>query len=560
MNVIFDKIYIFDVVKKEAYSTEFKKGVNIITSSDIDGTDRGKSVLLRSLYHALGADSHFDSKWGEKDKVYILSFKVDDKDFSIYRSQKLFKIFNAKVDLIFTTIHRSELADFFGNLFNFSIWLPQKNTNQLVIAPPAYSFLLNFLDQDEYIGTKFNSFKSLAQFSNFKLNVIYSHLGIYNKEYFELVKHKEELEFEIKSKKEEIEELIKMKDRTNLILEGFSCPETSSALENELNIETQKYSSLINEMNLVRNKLVDLRNQLVEQNITLSQISKFEIKEEKEIKTILKSKVCPECHSVLDSTLELRSKRYNHIDNALSLKDAIKTENAHIEDEILKNEGIYSNLTLALEEHNKKICKNKKEIKDYIKFRGLNKLIDDINNDLIINSRIIDSTKEALKPLKKEFKSVKDKMKSVDENYYYLIDKLKIRFNLNELEADSYEQLSKNFCASGSNKPLSTVIWYLTLNDLKRKFNPEGTTFPMVFDSPNNAETDQEKKQALVEYIMESSDKFSQLIVSAIGFSEKDYSINSNINIKVLENEKYSLLNSEMYVHNYELLQCMNDA
>ena len=547
MNVIFDKIYIFDVVKKEAYSTEFKKGVNVITSSDIDGTDRGKSVLLRSLYHALGADSHFDSKWGEKDKVYILFFKVDDKDFSIYRSQKLFKIFNAKGALIFTTIHRGELADFFGNLFNFSIWLPQKDTNQLVIAPPAYSFLLNFLDQDEYIGTKFNSFKSLAQFSNFKLNVIYSHLGIYNKEYFELVKQKEELELEIKSKEEEKEELIKIKDRTSLILDGFSCPETSSALENELNIETQKYSSLINEMNSVRNKLVDLRNQLVEQNITLSQISKFEKKEEKEIKTILKSKVCPECHSVLDSTLELRSKRYNHIDNALSLKDAIKTEKAHIEDEILKNEGIYSNLALALEEHDKKICKNKKEIKDYIEFRGLNKLIDEINHDLTINSRIIDSTKKAL-------------IKSVNENYYYLIDKLKIRFNLNELEADNYEQLSKNFCASGSNKPLSTVIWYLTLNDLKQKFNPEGITFPMVFDSPNNAETDQEKKRALVEYIMESSDKFSQLIVSAIGFSKKDYSINSNINIKVLENEKYSLLNSEMYVQNYELLQCMNDA
>ncbi|WP_314982683.1 hypothetical protein, partial [uncultured Veillonella sp.] len=59
---------------------------------------------------------------------------------------------------------------------------------------------------------------------------------------------------------------------------------------------------------------------------------------------------------------------------------------------------------------------------------------------------------------------------------------------------------------------------------------------------------------------MESSDQFSQLIVSAIGFSEKDYSINSNINITVLENEKYSLLNNEMYVQNYELLQCMNDA
>ena len=508
----------------------------------------------------MGADSRFDSKWGENDKVYILFFKVGDKAFSIYRSQKLFKIFDAKGVLIFTTIHRSKLAEFFGELFNFSIWLPKKDTKQLVIAPPAYSFLLNFLDQDEYNGTSFDSFKSLAQFSSFKLNVIYSHLGVYNKEYFELIKHKEELELEIKNKNEEKKELTKMKDRTNLILDGFSCPETSSALENELNIETQKYSLLINEMNSVRNKLVGLRKQLLEQNITLSQISKFEKKEEKEIKTILKSKVCPECHSVLKSTLELRSKRYNYIDNALSLKDAIKTENAFIEEEILENEGIYSKLASDLKEHDKKICKNKKEINDYIKLRGLNKLIDEINCDLININETIGSTNKALEPLKKEANSVKDKIKSVNEKYYYLIDELKIRFKLNELEVDNYDQLSKNFCASGSNKPLSTVIWYLTLNDLKQKFNPEGIKFPMVFDSPNNAETDQEKKRALIEYIMESSGQFNQLIVSAIGFSKEDYRINSNININVLENEKYSLLNSEMYNQNFELLKRMNDA
>ena len=31
MNVIFDKIYIFDVVKEEAYSTEFKKRIKFCT-------------------------------------------------------------------------------------------------------------------------------------------------------------------------------------------------------------------------------------------------------------------------------------------------------------------------------------------------------------------------------------------------------------------------------------------------------------------------------------------------------------------------------------------------
>lgn len=276
MDIKFNSIYIFDVKKEEAYTMNFEEGINIITSSDIDGTDRGKSVLLRSLYHSLGADAHFDSKWNESDKIYILKFEVQDNIYSIYRSGQLFKVFDSNEKLVFRTIHRDELAIFLGELFKFVIYLPDRIKAQLTIAPPAYSFLFNFLDQDKYDGTSFESFKNLRQFSNFKLNVIYSHLGIYNKNYFELIKQKEEFDLKIKSKKDEIDELNKMKDRTNLILDGFSCPETTEALENELSLETKEYSRLINEMNIIRNKLVDLRNQLEEQNIILKQLSKSE--------------------------------------------------------------------------------------------------------------------------------------------------------------------------------------------------------------------------------------------------------------------------------------------
>lgn len=560
MNVKFNKIYIFDIKTEEAYTLSFKEGVNLITSSDVDGTDRGKSVLLRSLYHALGADSHFDTKWNEKTKIYILVFEVNNTEYSIYRSQHLFKIFDSNEKLIYTTIHRSELAEFLGELFDFVIYLPDKNTKQLTIAPPVYSYLLNYLNQDQYDGTKFNSFKNLAQFSNFKTNVIYSHLGVYNKDYFELIKNMEELEIEIKNKKDEINDLIKMKNRTNKMLDGFSCPETTEALENELCIETKKYSELLNEMNIVRNKLVELRNQLEEQNIALSQMSKFEKKQEKQIKIIMKSKVCPECNSILNDTLTIRSKKYNQIDNVLNLKDTIKIENARIQEDILKYEKEYSDLVNILDEHNKKIYKNQKEINNYTKFKGLNNLIDEINSDLISNNETIAKTTENLKPIKKEIKKVHELVKSIDEEYFKMIEKLKTKFNLNELEVESYKQLSRNFCASGSNKPLSTVIWYLTLNDLKHEFNPSGTTFPMVFDSPNNAETDQLKKHALVQYILDSSNKFNQTIISAIGFKEEDYTINTKINIEILNNEKYSLLNKKTYDENFEILMRMNDA
>lgn len=411
MDIKFNSIYIFDVKKEEAYTMNFEEGINIITSSDIDGTDRGKSVLLRSLYHSLGADAYFDSKWNESDKIYILKFEVQDNIYSIYRSRQLFKIFDSNEKLVFRTIHRSELAIFLGELFNFAIYLPNRIKDQLIIAPPAYSFLFNFLDQDKYDGTSFESFKNLRQFSNFKLNVIYSHLGIYNKNYFELIKQKEEFDLKIKSKKDEIDELNKMKDRTNLILDGFSCPETTEALENELSLETKEYSRLINEMNIIRNKLVDLRNQLEEQNIILKQLSKTETKKEKELKKILKDKVCPECHSILNDTLELRSKRYNYVDNIFNLRDEIKIENINVQEEISKNEKIYSDLVLALDKHNEKICKNKKEIDDYTRFKGLNKFIDEINSDLIVNVEEIDTIENNLKPIKKEIKKIKDKKK-----------------------------------------------------------------------------------------------------------------------------------------------------
>ena len=93
INIIFKKIIIFDTFEEKAVSMKFMTGINIITSSEINGTDRGKSVLLRSLYHSLGADAFFDSKWNEKSKIYILFFMVDNLEYCIYRSQQFFKIF-----------------------------------------------------------------------------------------------------------------------------------------------------------------------------------------------------------------------------------------------------------------------------------------------------------------------------------------------------------------------------------------------------------------------------------------------------------------------------------
>ncbi len=117
--------------------------------------------------------------------------------------------------------------------------------------------------------------------------------------------------------------------------------------------------------------------------------------------------------------------------------------------------------------------------------------------------------------------------------------------------------MSRNFNASGSNKNIATVIWYLTVLTLRNEFNPQAIVYPTVMDSPNNVETDDIKRQLLLEYILDSSTH--QLILSSIGFEPSEFE-NKNINLIVLENDKYSLLIEEDYKKYYDFMTKLCDA
>ena len=160
--LIFNKLYIFSSPDKMARVIEFAAGKTMITSNSIDGTNRGKSAIMKSLYHAMGADCSFDDKWDDSGKVYILRFFVDSIEFYIFRQSNLFKLFDANKNVIFKTISRRELSEQLNNIFNFAVKLPaRQNSNseateddeesqRLEITPPAYNYLLYFVDQDGF--------------------------------------------------------------------------------------------------------------------------------------------------------------------------------------------------------------------------------------------------------------------------------------------------------------------------------------------------------------------------------------------------------------------------
>ena len=555
MNVIFKKIYIFDILTKKAFVTSFEKGVNIVTSSSIDGTDRGKSVLLRSLYHVMGADAHFDKKWKNEDKVYLLEFFVDNKKYFIYRHRKLFKVFNDLIQILFQTSSRTELSEFLGEIWSFEIFLPNRNTEKLEIAPPAYTYVMNFLDQDYYDGTNFNSFKSLGQYRNFKPDVIYSQLGIYDKSYFERVKIKQNLFERINDSKESYKKSDEMKGKVSNLLENVVVPENLEELERELSIRSKEYNDILHSMNEFRYKLTNLRNEKYELEIALNQIERFKNSKEKEVKFILETDICPECHSILNDTTDLRSKRYNSIETSIYISDSIYEDIEQISKVISKIESSYREFSNRLESYKKNINSVQEEIKNYTSYIGLNELYNSLNLELFSELQLQEELKDRIENIEEELKKVSEIKADINNKYYEMVDSQVLRFGLNELEESQYKAINRVFCASGSNKPISTVIWYFILNNLKVCFNKKSLKLPMVLDSPKNAEMDYDKEQALIEYILENSSNYTQLIFSSIGFERTKFIFEGEIKIIELKNDKYQLLNSETFKEYKDILE-----
>lgn len=555
MNVIFKKIYIFDILTKKAFVTSFEEGVNVVTSSSIDGTDRGKSVLLRSLYHVMGADAHFDKKWKNEDKVYLLEFLVDNKKYFIYRHRKLFKVFNDLIQILFQTSSRTELSEFLGEIWSFKIFLPNRNTEKLEIAPPAYTYVMNFLDQDYYDGTNFNSFKSLGQYQNFKPDVIYSQFGIYDKNYFERVKNKQNLFERINESKDSYKKADEMKEKVSNLLENVVVPENLQELERELSIRSKEYNDILNSMNAFRYKLTNLRNEKYELEIALNQIEKFKNNKEKEIKVILETDICPECHSVLNDTTDLRSKRYNSIEDSLYISDSIYEDIEKISKEIFQIESSYREFSNRLESYKKNINSAQEEIKNYTSYMGLNELYNSLNLELFNELQLQEELKDRIENIEEELKKVLEIKADINKKYYEMVDRQVLRFGLNELDESQYKAINRVFCASGSNKPISTVIWYFILNNIKTCFNKKSLKLPMVLDSPKNAEMDYDKEQALIEYILENSSNYTQLIFSSIGFERTKFIFEGEIKIIELKNDKYQLLNSETFKEYEDILE-----
>jgi hypothetical protein len=318
------------------------------------------------------------------------------------------------------------------------------------------------------------------------------------------------------------------------------------SLQIEIEKSKEEYIKIIDKLVKGKKALLKYRNSREDLIISISEINDDKRSMDKYIKKIVKHE-CPQCHSVIQDNLDMRVSFYSSIEDIMYMKAEIEENLSNIERKITLEETRYSEQLELLRIYENKVNLNNKEIEDVLKYKGYVKIRESIVKELgELQLEIHTKEEELIGPCKTK-KKYDEAKKKVNEKFKELMIADKYRFGLEEIDENKIVDIKSNIIAGGSNKPIATVICYMNLLKLRKQFNPDAIIFPIVLDSPNNVETDDEKRIELLQYLFDVVDKDAQLIVSNLGFDNAEF-LNEEIDsVMELMNDKYELLSEDDY-------------
>ena len=271
---------------------------------------------------------------------------------------------------------------------------------------------------------------------------------------------------------------------------------------------------------------------------------------------------CPECGSFLEKPILFKSRRYNLAEDIVGIKTDIQRSIVDIKAKIAAEEHHYAELLDILRQYESSLKLNTTEIDDILKFKGLCEVRNGVSEEFRATLANLERVLSVLSDLTKKIKAVNKRKKNIENRYYEMLIQAKAQFGLNEINTEQFKSLKRTFSASGSDRCIATIIWHCVIIQLRNEFNPSAIKFPVVFDSPNNVESDDEKTEALLKYLLENSELSMQFIFSGIGFDTNEFmaKFEKPMNVIILSNEQYHLLCEEDFMKYRELLDAFCNA
>ncbi|MEA4998146.1 MAG: hypothetical protein VB087_02030 [Candidatus Limiplasma sp.] len=552
--LIMKALYIFFPKEEKGKFVAFVNGKNVITTASVDGNNMGKTTILKCIYHTLGADCKFDAMWPVKDVITIVIADVNGNEYQFYRHDKLHRVYHAS-SLLYEATHKHDLGAFLEKQFGLAVYLPNRSGQELELAPPAYSYVLNYLDKPT--GPYFSSFEGMGEYPAAKETVIYNHLGAFDASYYHIKREHEQLTSEKSKAEEKLAMLQGMISRISSEIIETDYSSNMVALQQEVDSISRTYSQLVSTMSKLKRNIVDLSNKRITLQKQLDDLHTEQRATVAGIEKMNTSHQCPRCQSVLDDLGKLRAIGYNQQAAMLIMHDELDFQ-------IIELNRMLENLQMQYKEKLAEVNRYKSQLQnaqnyshDLVRQEGAIQIRDEFVSEADALFLAIEGLKEKLKALDKDLRVYQTRIRELNDEYYPLMKEAFTRFALQEVDDSKIQKITSAFVATENNMRLVTLIWLYTLLRLKAKYNPSAMVLPILIDSPSYGELDDAKEDELWKFLFTLPMPNAQLIITKLSFPESLRNQYSVENVIHLQNQKYQMLNSEDYKKHLGILEAL---
>lgn len=528
-SLVFRELWILSKAEKAGINLSLGPNVNLL----IGENDVGKSTLIKSLYHCLGADTPQinNTVWKKANPIYCVKFEVANKVYHVIRDEKYFGVFDADKRLISRHVNvggANGIAKFINKLLGFDIELERQVNGKLGIAGPAFYFLPFYVDQDEGWSTSWSSFVGLKQFSNYRKLMLDYHLGVRPQSYYDAKKR--EIEFQeqldvIQSERLSMQAARNSVEKRKMLTQVDLDP---AAFRAEMEAVVDQYNGIYAQQQDVLSRLKDIRNQRnaieTELDVLRKAISELEsdyrYSESPETPDVVG---CPTCGTEFCNSFVERFGILDDIDHCHALVDQWLKRRSDITVQLQQVEDEYKQVSSQLQEVEATLARKKENVtlSELIASEGMKEMINTLNTDIQgmldreegLNNQLTQNA-EGLKVDSARKKEIVTWYKARMKEYLNAL-------NVGVLSEDDYKSLDKQIKnnALGSDLPRALLAQYFAFLSTMNQFN-SFVLCPMLIDSPFQQEQDSTNRKAILDFIVSKKLLDQQMILATVSVEE----------------------------------------
>lgn len=509
----FLRLYLLSREKQRAFKVEFGPNANVIQAPN----GFGKSVLLKSLYEAFGAEPHrVDNRWKSERAVTAVEFAIDGVVQTIVKLEGIYAIFDEAGTLQFQTSSvTSELSPYLANMLDFRL-LMMNQRDEVLVPPPAYAFAPYYVDQDKSWTEPWRPFSKMY-LPKSTLTLAEYHSGLKPNSYYiaradrdRLSRDKEEVELRRRGLANAVDHLAKLAPglTLHLTLSDFK-EETERLLKESQQLHEREVEH--------REKLAELADVRALWSAQLA-IARAALKELDEAFTSSTSQPvdveCPSCGEHYSNDIAARFNIAADSESLIGVVQQALEELRKVDAEIKKAELNISAIAEAVVRVQSVLSARRSEISlgDVVASEGRNVATRVLYQHIGEADEAIRQLAELIEKRGAEMSLLLDKerQKSIISYYSGQLERVAQQLNVGLEEEGSIASPPR---ARGSEGPRGLAAYYYAFLHTVRKYG-SATFCPIVIDEPNQQGQDRKHLPAIIQLLIADRPKDSQMILA----------------------------------------------